>query len=58
MVFTRASVCQCSVVKLLGGRVMQNKHFVLILTKLGLRIALEDIAAVPGKLRYMSLFMP
>ena len=36
---------------------MQNKHFVLILTKLGLRIALEDIAAVPGKLRYMTLFM-
>ena len=24
----------------------------------GLRIALEDIAAVPGKLRYMTLFMP
>ena len=30
------------VVKLLGDRVMQNKRFVLILTKLGLRIALED----------------
>ena len=37
---------------------MQNKHFVLILTKLGLRIALEDIVTVPGKLRFMTLFMP
>ena len=40
--YTSICLSICSVVKLLGDRVMQNKRFVLILTKLGLRIALED----------------
>ena len=39
--YTSIRLSICSVVRLLGGRVTQNKRFVLILTKLGLRKVLE-----------------
>ena len=57
--YTSIRLSICSDVKLLSGRVMQNKRFVLILTKLGLRIALEDRTPIISGARHVtnSLFL-
>ena len=52
--YTSIRLSICSVVELLGGRVMQNKRFVLILTKLGLRIALEDRTPIISGARHVT----
>ena len=52
--YTSICLSICSIVKLLGDRVMQNKRFVLILTKLGLRIALEDRTPIISGARHVT----